>query len=169
MNLPIGIAGIHMVAVFVPGGRSPVKPEFDFTGSILFFLCMFSLLMGLTMGQKGGFERIEVSALFVFSLVCALLFVRTEIKSKSPVIDLKIFKNMFLSVNLIVTFLFYFSISGVFVLAPFYLQNILGYMGNQMGLLFGAMSIMMVLLSRFPECCRTAWGLRQLSYPLFWL
>jgi len=147
VNLPIGLLGSFMVVKYVPDSSSQVKRKFDFKGATIFFMCMFSLLMGLTFGQRSGFEKTEVLGLLSISLICALLFIVVEMKSKSPVIDLKMFKNVFLSVNLLITFLFYFAISGVFVLAPFYLQNILGYMANQMGLLFGAMSIMMVLLS----------------------
>lgn len=147
INLPFGLLGIFLVIKYVPASSSQVKPKFDFAGAIIFFVCMFSLLIGLTFGQRSGFGKIEVSALLTFSLICLFLFIFVETKSKSPVMDFKIFKNIFLSVNLMVTFIFYFAISGVFVLAPFYLQNILGYMANQMGLLFCAMSVMMVLFS----------------------
>ncbi len=147
VNLPFGLLGIFMVARYVPDSRTPMKTKFDFIGAIMLLVCMLSLLMALTLGQRSGFGETPVLLLFILSLICAVLFVGTQLKIRSPMIDFKIFQNVFFSVNLTTTFFFYFAITGVFVLAPFYLQNILGYPANKMGMLFAAMSVMMVVLS----------------------
>ena len=148
VNLPFGLLGIFMVAKYVPNSKASIKPKFDFIGAVMLFVCIFSLLMALTLGQRSaGFGETPALLLFTLSLICALLFIGTELKIQSPMIDLKIFQDVFFSVNLMTTFIFYFAISGVFVLAPFYLQNILGYSASQMGMLFAAMSVMMVILS----------------------
>ena len=147
INIPVGITGIVLILKYVPNKRSDKPQKFDLAGAFLFLLCMLTLLLGLTWGQKYGFGNRPTILLLGSSLLSGLIFIIIELKLKEPMINLGIFKNYFLSVNLLVIFLFYFAISGVFVLAPFYLQNVLGYMPNQMGMLFGAMSVMMFFFS----------------------
>jgi len=108
---------------------------------------MFTLLLGLSFAQKYGFTDLKTIYLLIASGICFAFFIIIEIFLKEPMLDLKVFKDYFLSANLFVTFLFYFAISGVFVIAPFYLQNILDYLPNQMGMLFGVMSFMMFFFS----------------------
>ncbi len=147
MNLPIGLAGILMVVRYVPNTFSKKKSVFDFAGSILLFLSMLFLLMGLTLGQKTGFTSTKVAGLFICSIACALIFIRMEMKVKFPIINLHIFKNISLSANLIILFFCSFSISGIFVLIPFYFQDILGYPPNKIGFLFGLLAMMTSLFS----------------------
>lgn len=147
INLPMGTLGIYLILRYVPDKKTDKSEKFDFAGAFLFFICMLGLLAGLAFGEKNGFKDNLTLIFLSFSLVSILIFIITELKVKSPMLDLKIFTDFVLSVNLFVTFVFYFAISGVFVLAPFYLQNILGYMPNQMGMLFGIMSFLMFLIS----------------------
>ena len=148
MNLPLGCLGVYMVGKYVPPGiHSPQKSGFDIPGAILFFLCMFLLFSGLTLAQETAFTHGRTMGAFILSLICAWLFFKREKIAQSPLIDLSIFNNRVLSVNLIVLFLFYFALSGVFVLAPFYFEDILGYSPDKMGFLFGGMSVAMAVLS----------------------
>ena len=147
INIPIGIAGILMVVKYVPNTFSPKKSVFDIAGSIFLFLSMLSFLMGLTLGQKTSFASMKVAGLFLCTLACALIFIRIEIKAKFPIINFNIFKDVSLSVNLITLFLCSLSISGIFVLAPFYFQEILGYPPNKIGFLFGLLAMMVSLFS----------------------
>ncbi|MGD9823143.1 MFS transporter [Desulfobacter sp.] len=148
MNLPLGCLGIYMVGKYVPSGiHSPQRSGFDIPGAVLFFLCMFLLFSGLTLAQKTAFTHVKTMSAFIMSLICAWLFLKREKSIESALIDLSIFSNRALSVNLIVLFLFYFSLSGVFVLAPFYFEDILGYAPDRIGFLFGGMSVAMAVLS----------------------
>jgi EmrB/QacA subfamily drug resistance transporter len=148
MNLPLGCLGIYMVGKYVPSGiHSLQKNGFDLLGSALFFLCMFFLFSGLTLAQEAAFTHVKTMGVLIMSLICAWLFFKREKRIESPLIDLSIFSNRELSVNLIVLFLFYFSLSGVFVLAPFYFEDILGYAPDKIGFLFGGMSVAMAVLS----------------------
>lgn len=147
INLPIGFFGILMIIKFVPLKKNLVKKKFDIIGALFFFILMFTLLLGLSFAQKYGFTDLKTIYLLIASGICFAFFIIIEIFLKEPMLDLKMFKDYFLSANLFVTFLFYFAISGVFVIAPFYLQNILDYLPNQMGMLFGVMSFMMFFFS----------------------
>ena len=148
MNLPLGAFGIYMVGRYVPATPpNSLKGEFDIPGAVLFFLSMFFLLMGLTISQgKGLISPIPIVA-FVMSLIFLVLFVQRQIRARSPLVNPDIFKNMRLSANIVVLFLFYFVIGGIFVLAPFFFQDTLGLLPDQIGLLFGVMSITMAAAS----------------------
>lgn len=56
-------------------------------------------------------------------------------------IDLRLFKNLLFSINLITGFLTFVAISGVFILMPFYLENVLGYNTRQVGYMLAIVPI----------------------------
>ncbi len=149
INLPMGILGIYMVKSYVVATIPLEQKGFDLTGAILFFLSMISIVIALNLGQKNGFISPWPILLFICFIACGQAFWFTEKKVSSPMIQLSLFKDISLTANLLVMFLFYFVIGGIFILAPFFFQDILGFTPNQMGLLFGAMSIMMVFISPF--------------------
>jgi len=149
VNLPVGLSGIAMVIKYIPDTKKEQSQTFDYSGAVTMFACMVSLLIALTLGQKTGFDNSSVPVLLILSLVFGICFILIEFRAKSPMIDLTIFHNIYLSANLVATFTFYFAINGVFVMLPFYIQNILQYQPDQMGMLFAVMSVIMVLISPF--------------------
>ncbi|PID74328.1 MAG: hypothetical protein CSB32_01285 [Desulfobacterales bacterium] len=149
INLPLGLCGIYMVNTYVVSAISPEQKGFDLAGAILFFLSMLSIVIGLTLGKNNGFISLWPIACFIGFLVCGQVFLFTEKRVSSPIIELGLFKDISLTANLLVMFLFYFVIGGFFILAPFFFQNILGLTPNRIGILFGAMSMAMVFLSPF--------------------
>ena len=123
VNLPVGILGAWMVQRFVPdlppvGGR-----RFDFAGAVTLFISMISLLLGLTFGQTVGFTAPAVLALFASCLAFLALFIFIELRVPEPMIDLRLFRNRLLRVNLFTGFMTFIANSGTILLLPFYLQN----------------------------------------------
>ncbi len=147
INLPLGILGTYMVRNYVVGSIPSEQTGFDFTGAILFFFSILSIVIGLTLGQNNGLISPWPIALFVCFLVCVQAFLFAEKRVSSPMIQLCLFRDISLTANLLVMFLFYFIIGGFFILAPFFFQDILELSPNRMGILFGSMSIMMAFLS----------------------
>lgn len=147
INVPLGLIGSYLVSRYVSVTISHKQTGFDLIGAALFFLSMLTFVVGLTLGQKGEFFSAWPLALFTCSFLCALSFVITENRIPSPLVAIALLKNVRLSANLTVIFLYYFSLSGIFILAPFYFQGVLGIPPGRMGLLFACMSLMIVLFS----------------------
>lgn len=135
VNLPIGIIGTSMVVKYVQSTEPKGEQTFDYPGAIVLFFSILCLLLGLTFGQQAGFDQLPVYLFLGAWFVLTVLFIRIEQKSSDPMIQLGLFKNNLLSVNLTNAFIAFIGIAGTIILLPFYLQNILGHPPIVVGLL----------------------------------
>jgi len=141
VNLPVGIVGTWMVLRFVPGSRPRAGQRFDLAGAIALFAGLVALLLALTGGQQSGFGQPRVQGLMAFSLAIAVLFVVIEARSPHPMIDLRLFRNILFDVNLVTGFFTFVCMSGTIILLPFYLQEVLGYAPETVGLMLAVVPI----------------------------
>jgi len=141
VNLPIGIVGSIMVYRFVPEIKPGGKQRFDILGAAAMFVCMLSFLFALTIGQQIGFTQLLVLALLANFLVFLILFIYVELRVEQPMVDLRLFKNSQFSGSLVSGFLVFIALSGTILLMPFFLENVLGYAPNQVGLLLAIVPI----------------------------
>ncbi|HSJ58773.1 MAG TPA: DHA2 family efflux MFS transporter permease subunit [Anaerolineae bacterium] len=141
VNLPVGIVGIWMVIRFVPAGRPGAGQRFDLAGAITLFIALIALLLALTLGQHSGLSDPRVLILLAFSLAVAVLFVVIEARSPQPMIDLRLFRNVLFDVNLVTGFAIFICMSGTIILMPFYLEQVLGYEPQIVGLMLAVVPI----------------------------
>jgi EmrB/QacA subfamily drug resistance transporter len=135
VNLPVGVVGSLMALRFVPAIRHGGGESFDFLGAGTLLICLFSLLMALSMGQEVGFGQPAIILLFCSAVVFLGLFILGESRVRHPMIDLTLFRNALFSVNLVTGAATFVAMSGSILLMPFYLQGMRGYSPAQAGLL----------------------------------
>jgi EmrB/QacA subfamily drug resistance transporter len=135
VNVPVGLVGAFLVYRFVPNHRPGSTEKFDYSGSICIFLGLLGFLVALTFGQSTGFFQPNVIGLMLFSIIFFYIFLRIERKVPYPMINLHLFSNRQFSVSVITGFLSFISSSGNVLLAPFFLQNMLGFSPGRAGLL----------------------------------
>jgi MFS family permease len=92
-------------------------------------------------GQRLGFGDTRVLLLFAGSLALLATFVAIERRSSQPMIDLGLFRNRLLSVNLVSGLLTFVSLGGTIILMPFMLENVLGYSTREVGLLMATVPL----------------------------
>lgn len=127
INIPVGIISILFAAKYVPATRPRGGQRFDYPGAVTMFISLLALLLALSLGQQLGFGEQAILALGAGWLIFLLLFVLIELRSKQPMIDLRLFRYNGISVNLISGLITFMLISGILFLMPFYLENVLGY------------------------------------------
>jgi MFS family permease len=125
----------------VPAIRPPGGQRFDVLGAIALFVSLLCLLLALTLGQEAGLGSRPVLLLLAGWLAALALFIRVELISAQPMIDLRLFRVRLFTVNLITGFATFISIAGTLILMPFYLQGVLGYEPRQVGLLLAAVPV----------------------------
>lgn len=143
VNLPVGVVGTMMAYYFVPDSRPSGRQRFDYWGAVSLFVSLLSLLLALTIGQQVGFGSLPIRLLFLSWSVFLVIFITIELRTEQPMIDLRIFKNRLFSVNLVTGFLSFVSIAGVFILLPFYLEEVMGYNTRQVGYLLAVIPVML--------------------------
>lgn len=135
VNLPVGVVGTWTAHRFVPKVTPPGGERFDFSGAATFFVTLLSVMLGLTFAQSHGFSSPRSWGLLLLGAIGLGVFVAIERRAASPMLDLELFADRLLSVNLLTGWMSFIGIAGLFVLAPFYLQYVLGYDTRTMGLL----------------------------------
>lgn len=163
VNLPIGVIGSLLVWHFVPAHRPTGKESYDFGGSFCMFVGLFSLLLGLTMGQMQGFLNPFTLALLLLSAASIGFFVVIERRVRHPMIDLTIFRNRHFRVNLITGFITFISSGGSVLLMPFFLQNVQGYSPEQAGMLMVVTPLAMGIIAPPAGWLSDRFGSRRLT------
>ncbi|HMN59615.1 MAG TPA: DHA2 family efflux MFS transporter permease subunit, partial [Anaerolinea sp.] len=147
VNVPVGILTWFILARFVPSSPAGRPGQrFDAAGALILFATLGAYALGMTLGQSDGFSAPAVLALLVSAGVGLVIFILVEIRARQPMVDLSLFRNVLMSTNLLMAFLVFIVLSGGFIL-PFFLQNVMGYSTEMVGLLMMANPIAMGLVS----------------------
>lgn len=135
INLPIGIVGILLSYFFLPEISVGQVGKLDIIGGITSAIMLFSLLLALSEGADWGWTSEPIVALFYISGVSLILFIYIELTSKSPLLNIRVFRyTTFAMANImsIITNIALFA--GVFFI-PLFLQNIRGLGALETGLI----------------------------------
>ncbi len=163
VNLPIGVIGIFMILRFVPNVRPAGKQAFDLIGGLLLFVGLLLLLLGLTLGQSWGLGDGRTIGMVLTAVIFLILFIFVETKVAQPMIDLSLFKNRLFSLNLTTGLLAFIALAGVFILLPFYLENMLGYDTRRVGLLMAVVPLLLGVFAPIAGSLSDKIGTRQIA------
>lgn len=163
VNIPVGLAGILLAVLFVPDTRPQGQEKFDFVGAGAMFVCLISFLLALSIIQTEGFSNWLIYGLLGLSVIMGVLFIFTEKRSPEPMIDLHLFENQLFSINLGTGFLTFVASSGVVLLLPLYMQNVMGFDPQKTGLLMIISPLAMALAAPISGALSDKIGSRLLT------
>jgi MFS family permease len=124
---------------------------------------LLALLLGLTLGPEQGFGNPYIVSLLVGGVVFFVAFILIEWRTDQPMVELRLFGNPIFSSDLFIRLLSFIAISGLSLLMPFYLENVLGYGSRQAGLMLAVTPICIGLASFFSGTLSDRWGTRLIS------
>lgn len=139
LNLPIGIAAIVMIALFLHERTIPRHHEVDYTGAML-MMSGIGLLM-FVMTEADGFSPVAITGLTAVALVLLAVLVKRERRAKEPMLPLHLWRNRVLSIS---------NLSGLGIGAvmmastaflPTYIQGVLGLSAGIAGIALTIMSL----------------------------
>jgi EmrB/QacA subfamily drug resistance transporter len=128
LTIPIGIAFIAGYFILdekiVSQQRTGAKPNFDWMGAIVSGLMIIIVVILI----NNPFDVSILSPLILGGSVSAVLlfafFIRWELKSSSPMLDLRMFKNIMFSMAIVTRFLGFLGTTTVRFLMPIYLISL---------------------------------------------
>ncbi len=127
INVPLGILAWVLSRRYLPEDRHELKAErtdLDILGSLWLASSLGAYALAMTLG-RGSFGMIN-GALLLLAGTGLGLFLRTEAKAASPLIQLKLFRDPVLSASLAMSALVATVIMTTLVVGPFYLSRSLG-------------------------------------------
>lgn len=139
INVPIGIAGLIMGAIFLHEAPTLSGIKFDVPGFILSATGLATLLYGLSDASTDGWGSTTVLGFLAVGTILLIAFVILELriarKGGQPLLDLRVFGIGTFTTSNIASILVIFALYGGLFLVPVYLQNIRGLSAYQSGLL----------------------------------
>ena len=126
VNVPVGVIAVVMTLRNVQETKDPTPHGIDWLGAVLFSGSLFLFVIGLIRGNADGWTSPLILSLLIGSGVLMIAFVFVELRQKSPLFDLSLFrKPAFCGVSS-TAFLLSASMFAMFLYITLYLQNILG-------------------------------------------
>ncbi|MFC3800647.1 MFS transporter [Cohnella sp. GCM10012308] len=147
VNVPVGLAALAIGWRKLPPDLTKLKVEIDGTGSALFTFFILLLFAGLLLGQQYGYDQPWILGSLATSVLVFAYFIRFEKRTVSPLLQLSMFRNPLFSLSIICGFLVFVANACFNIIAPFYVQDILGLTPSQAGLLMMLFPIVMVVVA----------------------
>jgi MFS transporter, DHA2 family, multidrug resistance protein len=181
INVPVGILATLMANAFIedpPYIRSQKPGRIDYIGFGLMALGLASLQLILDKGQEEDwFESSWIFWLTLLGLAAIVAFIIRELRTKEPIVNLRIFKNRNFAVGTALMAMMGAVLYGSIALLPLFLQTLLGYPATQSGLAvsprgFGSIVSMIIvgrLVGRLDSRYLIAFGFAVLGFATYLL
>jgi DHA2 family multidrug resistance protein-like MFS transporter len=125
--IALPVMGLLLVLgpIVLPEYRDPKAGRLDLVSALMSFVAVLAVVFGLKQIAQDGFGAVPVAAIAV-GLVVGALWVRRQLSSADPMIDLSLFRIKAFNSSLVVNFATIFVAIGYFLFVAQYLQLVLG-------------------------------------------
>ena len=135
INIPIGILGVILGYFWLQENRRGTLARLDIPGVILSTIGFGTLLYAIQRGGSIGWGSAQIITFLSIGIVALLVFIIVELRTKDPLLDLKLFATRtFASAN-VVGWVSSIALFGSEFLLPIYLQTLRGRTPLEAGLL----------------------------------
>lgn len=136
INIPIAIAAVLMTLKAKPDDTQRPAP-LDYRGLALFAGGIGLVVLGLQQSSVWGWTDVKTIGTIAVGVVLTLAFVRTELNTQFPLVQMNYFKNKAFAVDNVILFLVSIAFVPMFLFASLYSQISLGDDASQAGLYIG--------------------------------
>ncbi len=161
INIPIGIVGLLLSRRVIPDLKG--KPgRVDAAGAVSAFVCLFSFLYFVNQIQSAGLNFTTGSAI-VIAAIAGVYFLYIENRLPHPMVDLSLFKNRTFTLGTVSALLNFASQYILVFLTPFYLQRVIQFSPDKIGLLMTSFPLAVMLVAPFSGSLSDRVGTRGLA------
>jgi EmrB/QacA subfamily drug resistance transporter len=147
VNVPVILIALAAGHVLVPTSRDPVQPPLDIPGALLSIVGLGALVYAIIEAPRHGWASATTLGTFAGAAAVLGLFVLRELRTPSPMLDLRFFRDRRFSVASGGMTLIFFAMFGTFFLVAQYFQLVLGYSALESGLFQLPMAFVIMFLS----------------------
>ena len=168
-NVPIGIFTIIISMMILPmlkpepACEGEEKQKFDWGGAILSGLALLGFLLVVGNGDRLGLASGAVIAGTVATIFAGVAFIWWELQSKSPMLDMGLFRLKLVSLGVAAGWFSFLGTSAARFMMPFYLQRVLELGPGEVGLLLISPALCMVLIGPISGRLSDRFGWRTLT------
>ncbi|RCW42540.1 MDR family MFS transporter [Paenibacillus prosopidis] len=146
--LPFGFIAFFMILFMFPKTERKTGETVDYLGSLFLTLTMVPMLLAFSWaGSKYDWGSGTILLLFGGAMVALILFIFTELKVKSPVLPMHLFRNSIFTVSNLAGFLLGAGMFGAIMYMPWFIQGVMGTSASLSGFITMPMMLSMVVAS----------------------
>ena len=161
VNIPIAALALALVPRYVRESKADgLARHFDTIGAVTVTASLMLLVFGLTQGNRVGWDSAQTILVFSASAVLMAFFLWNEVRSRSPLVRLGIFRKRTLTGANLVGLGLGTIIFGIFFLLSLYMQQVLGYSAMQAGLGYLAVALTVVVAATISQGLVTKVGVK---------
>ncbi len=127
VNLPVGIVALILGAIFIPTSKDPNPHRIDLQGFGLSIAMVGLLVYTVIEGPHRGWTSVETLASFAGTIVLLAAFIKRELSTSEPLLDVRVFRNARLSAATGSIGIAFFVLFGFTFLVTQYFQFVRGY------------------------------------------
>jgi EmrB/QacA subfamily drug resistance transporter len=162
INVPVGIALIAVSPFLLKESRAELGHRtFDFAGAITVTSGLMLLVYAMTRAVEIGWGTAETIGLLAASAVLILSFVAIELRSKAPLLPMRIFRLRTLTGANVTSFLVGTALFSQFFLGTLYMQQVLHYSAMKTGVAYLPLTLTIIVLAGVAQSLVTRVGVRR--------
>jgi EmrB/QacA subfamily drug resistance transporter len=126
INVPAGVFAIFLATRWLK--ETPLKTDtrLDFWGFLFAAIAFPSILLGMSLGEDLGWISAAALSLLAVGGFALGAFIRTELRQPDPLIRIRLFSIPMFRLSLFVQWIGFFSLFGLNVVIPLFLQRVQG-------------------------------------------
>jgi EmrB/QacA subfamily drug resistance transporter len=161
INVPVGLAAMALAPALLQESRADLAHRhFDVPGAITITSGLMLTVYATTRAASDGWSAPTTIALFVAATAFVVAFVAIELRARSPLLPLRIFRLRSLTAANAVMAIVGAATFAEFFLLTLYLQEVLHYSAMQTGAAFVAFAAAVVLASNLARFVVARLGIR---------
>ena len=135
MTIPFGLFSAVLGFLVVPQAEQRRQWAIDTWGLLTMGGFLVPLLLGLSQGRHHGWDAPYIQGLFALAFVSLIAFIVVELRAKSPVVELRLYKNFNFAMGSVVNFMVTVLFMSSTFLINIFLQQVYQFTPSQVGLL----------------------------------
>jgi DHA2 family methylenomycin A resistance protein-like MFS transporter len=136
VNMPVVVAGALLTFRVEETAVKTGSNSFDLPGQILGVVALAAITGAVIEAKPLGFASPTVLGLAIAGLIAAIVFIRVEAKSPSPMLPLSLFRNASFSWAVVYGVVVNLTYYGIVFVLSLYLQRVLGYSAIRAGVAY---------------------------------
>ena len=162
INVPVGIALVAVSPFLLRESRAELGHRtFDFAGAFTVTSGLMLLVYAMTRAIEVGWGSVETIGLLAASAALILAFVAIELRSKAPLLPMRIFRLRSLAGANVTSFLVGTALFSQFFLGTLYMQQVLHYSALKTGVAYLPLTLTIIALAGVAQALVTRVGVRR--------
>src|SRR5438132_9789415 len=162
LNVPVGIVLVAVAPMLLRESRADLgHRHFDVAGSATVTGGLMLLVYSMTRATEIGWGAGQTIGLLAASAALILAFVGIELRSKAPLLPMRIFRLRTLAGANVTAFLLGTSVFSQFFLGTLYMQQVLHYSAIETGVAYLPLTLTIIVLANVSQNVVTRVGVRR--------